>query len=69
MYIVMQSMVGTNPITGNEISLRPGDVTDWCPIEGARLIEAGIFSNAIANMPEQEVSEQTRNKRKGKETR
>ena len=49
MYLVLQSIVGIHPVTQLEISLKPGDVTDWCPVEGPRMVEAGIFAPVSAN--------------------
>lgn len=70
-YLVLQSLVGNHPLTGLEVCLRPGDITDWCPTEGPRLVEAGIFSilAAHANPENPETPEASRAKRKTRETR
>ena len=64
----LQSMVGTSPITGEEICIRPGDIVDWCEKEGPALVEAGIFAT-IASKASPETPEATRTKSKAKETR
>ena len=65
-YIVLQSIAGTSPITGQEIVLSPGDTVDWCPVEGPKLIEAGVFAPATRQL---ETPEAPKAKSKHKETR
>lgn len=67
-YQVQQSLVGTNPLTGEEICLRPGDLIDWCPIEGPRMVDAGIFIPMAINSPI-ETPEAPKPKIRAKETR
>lgn len=67
-YQVQQSLVGTNPLTGEEICLRPGDLIDWCPIEGPRMVDAGIFIPVASNAPI-ETPESPKAKTRAKETR
>jgi hypothetical protein len=67
-YQVQQSLVGTNPLTGEEICLRPGDQIEWCPIEGPRMVEAGIFVPVASNATP-ETPEAPKAKTRAKETR
>ena len=69
-FTVLQSLVGVHPVTGIELSLRPGDITDWCPIEGPKMVDAGIFAPISANAPiETPETPQVKSKRSAKETR
>jgi len=65
-YRVLQSIVGTSPLTGQEISYRPGEQIEWDEKEIPAMIEAGILAPVVRTM---ETPESVKPKTKHKETR